>query len=177
MKTIPLREVLCHHAGQFICNVTVGLKDLISLCINFRKVSLIPDNLCCCIRRLQRISAKLEDLVFSNLFIEFFTDICCPCIHPDWGIRKYITFFVYCDCRPALSINSDSFDLFRGNLSLCQHPWDCVADCFPPFFRILFCPARMWVIDLIITGSGCPDCSVFCEDGNLAGTGSDIYSQ
>ena len=176
MKAISLRKILCHHTGQFVCNITVGLKDLISLCIDFRQISLIPDDLCSCIRWLQRVAAKLKDLVFPNLFIEFFTDICGSCVHPDWGVRKYISIFIYCDRRPALSIDSDSFNLFRGNISFYEYPWDCIANCFPPFFRILFCPSRMWVINLIITGSGCLDGSVFCKDCNLAGTGSDIYS-
>ena len=44
MKAISLRKVLCHHTGQFVGNVAVGLQDLVDLCVNFREIFFVPED-------------------------------------------------------------------------------------------------------------------------------------
>ena len=97
MQSVPLRHILCHLPGQLVCNIAVGLKNLVCICIDLRQISLIPDDLSRRVGWLQGVSRKLKYLICPYLFIHFFTDVCRPCIHPNRRVCQDSAVFVHCD--------------------------------------------------------------------------------
>ena len=53
VKAVTLRYILGDSVCQLECDVAVGLKDLVDICINFRQIFFVPDDFCCCIGWLE----------------------------------------------------------------------------------------------------------------------------
>ena len=177
MQSVTLRQILCHLSCQFKSNITIRLKNLICIFVNFRKILLIPEDLRRCIGRLERIARCPENLFRTDLFIQPIANILRPGIHPDWRVGKNVSLAVNGNGGPALSVNSYPCDLFRQDTRALDAPPHRAAHGFPPFLRVLFRPAFMGIINRIIAVLRRQNSARPVENGNFTCACSDINTQ
>ena len=95
MQAIALGNILAHHTCQLICNVAVGLQDLVDLLVHLREIFFIPEDLCSCVGRLKGITGYFKNLLCPDLFIQSVTDRLCSGIHPNRSVCQYISVLIH----------------------------------------------------------------------------------
>ena len=177
MPAVRVTDIFRYLSGQTISDVSVRVQNLVRVCIDLRKVFSVPENLRRGVGRLQRVSCKIKNSVLSDPFIDTVTHRLRAGIHPDRRIRQILPVLIQSDGGPALPVDSDSTDIRRLHLPLSPDLCQCLTDAPVPVLRILLRPARVRIINRIITRRGCLHPAVPVKGRHLAGARSDIYSQ
>ena len=113
----------------------------------------------------------------GNLFSDFFQFFCCSLIHP-YDCRTHRNSApVHSNQTMHLPGKSNPGNLIHCFRILFLQSLKNLAECLPPFLRVLLCPARLWNIDIISFCFYSDNLSIFLHYHGFDAGGTYINSQ
>ncbi len=177
VQTIALGDFLGQTTGEAVSDVAVGLENSCNLAVDFRHLFLVPQDFTGGVGSLQGVTRQIEDVVGADSCVDLSADFLRTVVHPDGVVGQNLAVFVQGNGRPALAVNTDTRDVSRVDARFFNDSASGRCHSGPPFFRVLFHPAGVRIIDRIVAIGSANHVAVQVKDGNFASTCADVNTE